>query len=122
VLKVRLLAGVKVATLVVALYVTDPGTTVVPGPVTLKLVPLMEEGSIASLKVAVIVLFSATPAAPQRGTEAVGCEILQLVQSEQAAIKSSNGTPVNTHNHFINTLYLRMAFILEAFTAHEVRV
>jgi hypothetical protein len=82
----------------------------------------MEDGSIASLKVAVTVVFTATLAAPQRGTEAVGCETLQLVQSEQAAIKSTNGKPTNKHNHFINTRYLRMAFILEAFTAHEVRV
>jgi hypothetical protein len=32
----------------------------------------MEDGSIASLKVAVTVLLTATPAAPQRGIEAVG--------------------------------------------------
>jgi hypothetical protein len=91
---------------------------VVPGPVTLKLVPLMDEASIASLKVAVIVLFTATPVAPQRGMEAVGGETLQLVQSEHAAIKSRSGTTANKHNHFVITLSLRMAFILGAYPAH----
>jgi hypothetical protein len=38
----------------------------------MKLVPLMEAGSIASLKAAVTVLFTATPVAPHRGIEAVG--------------------------------------------------
>lgn len=91
-----------------------------PGPVTVKLVPLMDAGSIASLKVAVTLLFTATPVAPQRGTEAVtiGWGTLQLVQSEHAAMKSTSGNNANNHNHFALTLYLRIACVLRVFIAH----
>lgn len=86
-----------------------------PGPVTVKLVPLMDAGSIASLKVAVILLFTATPVAPQMGTEAVtvGRGTVQLVQSEHPAIKSTSGTNARNHNHFVFTLCLRMISFAE---------
>jgi hypothetical protein len=80
----------------------------------MRLVPLMEEASIASLKSTVTTLFTATFTAPQSGIEAVGGDTLQLVQSEQAAMKSRNGKPTNKHNHFVNALHLHMDFILEA--------
>jgi hypothetical protein len=46
------------------LYVTDPGTTAPPGAVTVKVDELIVAGSIAMLKVALIVVFTATFVAP----------------------------------------------------------
>jgi hypothetical protein len=96
----------------------------VPGPVTVKVVVLMDAGSIASLKVAVIGVFNATPTAPQRGTETVtaGLGTVQLVQSEQPAINSTSGMSANNQNHFVFSIYLRMAFLLRSFTAHNAKV
>jgi hypothetical protein len=84
----------------------------------------MDAGSIASLKVTVIVLFNATPVAPQRGILAVtvGCGTVQLVQSEQPAINSTSGINANNQNHFVFSIYLRMAFLLRSITAHNAKV
>jgi hypothetical protein len=61
VLKARATVGVKVA--VVPLEVTAPATTP-PGPVTVKVVALIEAVFIAMLKVAVIAVLTATFVAP----------------------------------------------------------
>ena len=61
--------GVKVATRVVALYVTVPGAAVPAAFLTLKLVPLTPVT--ASLKVAVAVVFLGTLVAPAAGVRAV---------------------------------------------------
>jgi hypothetical protein len=96
----------------------------VPGPVTVKVVALMDAGSIASLRVAVIELFNATFTAPQMGMVAVtvGCGTVQLVQSEQPAINSTSGMNANNQNHFVFSIFLRMAFLLRSFTAHNAKV
>jgi hypothetical protein len=46
------------------LYVTDPATAAPPGPFTVKIDELIVAGSIAMLKVALIVVFTATFVAP----------------------------------------------------------
>jgi len=61
----RLLAGVKVPTL--PEEVTVPETGVRPGPVIVKVVPVIVAGSIASLKVAVVFPLMATPLAVSAG-------------------------------------------------------
>jgi hypothetical protein len=124
VLNARLVVGVNVATMVAALYVTAPGTGVVPGPATVKVVALMVAGSIASLKVAVTVLLVATPAEPQMGMVAVtvGAGNLQPVQSEHAARKSAIGTIASNHNTLVLKEYLLMACDLRALVAHKVAV
>jgi hypothetical protein len=86
--------------------VTEPATWVVPGPFTVKLPALMDAGSMASLKVAVIFPFTATFADPQIGIEAVtlagvlAFATVQLVHGEQPVANNANGTNVKTANHF----------------------
>ena len=53
---------------VVPAKVTVPATSVAPGPVTVNVAPLIVAGFIASLNVAEIGVFTATPAAPLAGT------------------------------------------------------
>jgi hypothetical protein len=74
----------------------------------------MVVGSIASLKVAVTVLLTATPVAPQTGIEAVtiGWATLQPVQSEHPAMANAKGTSARNHNHLKLNLDPRMAFVL----------
>jgi hypothetical protein len=62
VLYARLAVGINVA--VVPLYVTDPATDLPPGPATVKVVALIVAGSIAMLKVALIVVFTVTFVVP----------------------------------------------------------
>jgi len=97
---------VNVAVRLAASYVTVPATGVVPGPETVKVDVLIDEGSIASLKLAVILPLTATPTPPQTGIVAVtvGFGTLQLVQSEQPVITSASGTNDNNNNHFANFL------------------
>jgi len=59
-------AGVNVA--VVPAYVTAPATGVAPGPVTVKVVPLMVAAFMTSLNVVEIAVLTATAAAPFAGT------------------------------------------------------
>jgi hypothetical protein len=67
VLSARTLEGVKVAVVPAAAYVTVPATGVVPGPVNVKVVPLIVAGFIATLKVAVTSVLGHTPLAGLRG-------------------------------------------------------
>lgn len=46
---------------------TDPDIVAAPGPVTLKVVALIVEGSIGTLNIALTVVLSATPTAPFDG-------------------------------------------------------
>jgi hypothetical protein len=62
VLYARLAVGVNVA--VVPLYVMDPATEAPLGPVTVKVVERIVAGSIAMLKVALIVVFTLTFVVP----------------------------------------------------------
>jgi len=66
VLLARIAVGLKVA--VVPEYVTAPATGVAPGPVTVKVTPVMVAGFMASLKVAEIRVLTATAAAAFAGT------------------------------------------------------
>jgi hypothetical protein len=66
VLLARTADGVNVAVLPAS--VTVPATGVAPGPVTVKVVPLMVAAFIASLNVAEMVVFTATAVAPFVGT------------------------------------------------------
>ena len=62
----RTAVGVNVA--VIPAKVTAPTTGAAPGPVTVKVVPVIVAGSIASLNVAVIIVLTAAPVAPFTGT------------------------------------------------------
>jgi len=66
VLLARIAVGVKVAVLPV--YVTAPGTGVAPGPVTVKVVPVMVAGFMGALNVAEMSVLTATAVAPFTGT------------------------------------------------------
>src|SRR5271154_1322374 len=66
VLLARIAVGLKVA--VVPEYVTAPATGVTPGPVTVKVVPVMVAGFMASLKVAEIGVLTVTAVARFAGT------------------------------------------------------
>src|SRR5579863_9365314 len=66
VLLARIADGVNVA--VLTAWVTVPATGVAPGPVTVKVVPLIVVAFMASLNVAEIVVLTATPVAPVTGT------------------------------------------------------
>ena len=66
VLLARADVGVNVAVLPV--YVTAPATGVAPGPVTVKVVPVMVAGFMGPLKVAETSVVTATPVAPFAGT------------------------------------------------------
>jgi hypothetical protein len=66
----RVLAGSAVAGVNVAVlpeYVTAPATGVVVGPVKVNVVPVIVVGSIAALKVAETIVFTATPVAAFAG-------------------------------------------------------
>src|ERR1700726_1252758 len=66
VLLAKTAVGVKIA--VLPAYETVPATGVAPGPVTVKVAPLIVAAFMASLNVAEIVVFTATPVAPLAGT------------------------------------------------------
>jgi hypothetical protein len=68
VLLARAVAGVKVATLPEASYVTVPVTAVVPGPASVKVEVLIVAGAIASLKVARMAWLTGTLTARLAGT------------------------------------------------------
>jgi hypothetical protein len=53
--------------LLAAAYVTTPVTVVVPGPASVKVVPSMVAGFIATLKAAVTIVLEHEPMAPPRG-------------------------------------------------------
>lgn len=85
VLAARRLVGVKVATFPVPAYATVPGTAVVPGPVRVKVLPVMVRGSIASLKIAATCVLIATPVAPQLGL--VEITVGAVVSGARAVVK-----------------------------------
>ena len=66
VLDAKLAAGVNVATEPASTYVTAPVTATPPGPVNVKVAPLIVAGFIASLKVAVSAWLIGTLVAPLR--------------------------------------------------------
>ena len=78
-LAVRLAAGVKIAVLLAATYVTAPATAVPPGPVTINVAVVMAAGFIGSLKVAEILWFSGTPVARFAGIVAVTLGMVPVV-------------------------------------------
>jgi hypothetical protein len=63
--------GVKVAVEVPVLYVIEPETAVLPGPVKVKVVPVIVDEFIGWLNVAVSALATFTPVAPPVGTVVV---------------------------------------------------
>jgi hypothetical protein len=69
VLAARLADGVKMAALLVASYVIFPLTITELGPVRVKVELVIVEGSIASLKVAEIIVLVHAPLAPVGATE-----------------------------------------------------
>jgi hypothetical protein len=85
VLLARMAAGVNVA--VLPEYVTAPATEVAPGPVTLNVAPVMVAGSMASLNVAEIIVFTATAVAAFAGMveTTVGGGAVVKVQTKLAA-------------------------------------
>src|ERR1017187_3490597 len=71
VLGVRLAAAMKAATDPAAIQVPAPVTLAEPGPVSVKVVELIEPGVIATLKVALRAWLMGTPVAPLTGTVAM---------------------------------------------------
>jgi hypothetical protein len=84
--------GVNVA--VLPAKVTVPATGVAPGPVTVKLVPLMVAAFMASLNVTEIVVFTATAGAPFAGTVeiTVGAAAVVYVHAKLAASEAPAGS------------------------------
>ena len=70
----RLAVGVKANILLAASCVIVPATGVTPGPVTLKVEPLMVAGFIAWGKVAATTVFEQTPVDPVGGLTELGGE------------------------------------------------
>jgi hypothetical protein len=92
VLLARSADGVNVAVLPV--YVTVPATGVAPGPVTVKVVPLIVAGFMASLNVAEIVVLTATAGAPFAGIveTTVGAAAVVNVHAKLAASEAPAGS------------------------------
>jgi hypothetical protein len=88
----RIADGVNVAVLPV--YVTVPATGVAPGPVTVKVVPLIVAGFMASLNVAEIVVLTATAGAPFAGIveTTVGAAAVVNVHAKLAASEAPAGS------------------------------
>ena len=63
--------GCSVAVFVAVLYETTAGTTVLPGPVSLNVAPVIVATFTFSLKVAVTAVLTATPVAPGAGVRPV---------------------------------------------------
>jgi hypothetical protein len=102
--------GVKVA--VLPARATDPGIAVPPGPATVKVVVLMVEAVIASLKVALIVGLKAVPVAPAAGVVEItkgavvsgGCGTF-IVSLPHPAMKTTRST---IKDHILLTRLLRI--------------
>jgi hypothetical protein len=86
------------------LYVTAPATAVPPGPVTVKLDEVIEEGFIAMLKVALIAVLIATAVAPLAGMVDT-TDGTVTVSCPHPAMKTTNR---NAKKHVIPILYLRI--------------
>jgi hypothetical protein len=93
VLAASALVGENVATLPIPAYATEPGTGVVPGPVTVNVVPVIVSGSICSLKFTATLVLSATPVAPQVG----------IVESTVGAVVSGASPVVNPHEKVVGS-------------------
>jgi hypothetical protein len=97
--------GVNVA--VRPLYVTAPATAVPPGPATVKVDVEIEEGLIAMLKVAVIVVLMATFVAPLAGTVDT-TDGTVTVSCPHPETKTTNR---DARKHVIQILYLRICYL-----------
>jgi len=90
VLAVRLAAGVKIAVLLAATYVTVPVTAVAPGgPVNVNVAVVIVAAFIGSLKVVEIAWFSGTPVAPFAGTVEVTVGMAPVVNLQTKLLASA---------------------------------